>query len=285
MSDAGFTAPPPPPPPSAGGGGPLQPRELGDILSTAFEVYKANAAKLILIVAIVVVPLALIGALIRDFAFGITYHTEVIAGQTVRIPDVVISRGYFGSSFLATLLPVIAFVMSYVLQAAVARAGAQAVVGDQVDAEASYRYGFRRFGSVLWISILVGLIVLGGLILLVIPGIIFAVFLAVSIPALVIENRRGTDALGRSWNLVKGSWWHVFGTVIVAFLITGIIAGIISAIGGSFWVTSWIFSSIAQILVAPYVALVMVILYLDLRARQEAMTADTLRSEIAAAGS
>ncbi len=84
------------------------------------------------------------------------------------------------------------------------RAAAQATIGDPVDAEASYRYGFKRLGSVLLVSLLVGLAVLGGFILLIIPGIIFLVFLSVSIPALVVENRRGTDAMSRSWNLVKG---------------------------------------------------------------------------------
>ena len=72
MSDdsGGFSAPPPPPPPpSAGGGGTLPARGLGDILSAAFDVYKANAAKLIGIVAIVVVPLSLIGALLTKLAF------------------------------------------------------------------------------------------------------------------------------------------------------------------------------------------------------------------------
>jgi hypothetical protein len=68
--------------------------------------------------------------------------------------------------------------------------------------EASYRYGLKRLWSVILVSILVGLVVAGGFILLVIPGIIFLVFLSVSIPVLIVEGRRGTQAMGRSWNLV-----------------------------------------------------------------------------------
>jgi hypothetical protein len=280
MSDIGFTPPPPPPPPpSAGGGGSLAPRALGDILSTAFEVYKANASKLIVIVAIVVVPLALIGSL----------FTNVFFDPTDRIVNVNGIPTLEGAGFLAVVLAgsigvVIAFVMTFVLQAALSRASAQAVIGDPVDPEASYRYGFKRFGSVLLVSFLAGLIILGGLILLFIPGLIFAVFLAVAIPALVIENKRGTDAIGRSWNLVKGSFWHVLGTVLVAGLIGGLVSNVIGAIGGDNWFLSWIFTSIGQIIAAPFNALVLVILYLDLRARQESLTADTLRSEIAAGG-
>ncbi|TMK17398.1 MAG: hypothetical protein E6G63_01425, partial [Actinobacteria bacterium] len=70
MDDSGgFGAPPPPPPPGAGGGGSIPQRGLGDILSVAFEVYKANAVKLIQIVAIVVIPLTFVMALLTQVAF------------------------------------------------------------------------------------------------------------------------------------------------------------------------------------------------------------------------
>jgi hypothetical protein len=280
MSDTGFTPPPPPPPPpSGGGGGALPPRGLGDILSTAFEVYRANAAKLIVIVAIVVIPLALLTSLFANVVFEVETRTVEIGGQTVT--TVADTRGVFTSLIAAAIGVVIAFVMGFVLQAAVTRAAAQAVIGDPVDAEASYRYGFKRLGSVILVSLLVGLILLGGFILLIIPGIIFAVFLAVTIPALVVENKRGTDALGRSWNLVKGAFWHVLGTIVVAGIIAGLVSGIISAIGGDNFLVSWIFTSIGQIITVPFSALVSVVLYLDLRARQESLTADRLRSEIA----
>jgi hypothetical protein len=66
--DDGGMAPPPPPPPSAGGGGAIPQRGLGDILTAAFELYRANAAKLIQIVAIVVIPLTFVSALLTKVA-------------------------------------------------------------------------------------------------------------------------------------------------------------------------------------------------------------------------
>ena len=63
--DNGGAAPPPPPPPSAGGGGAIPQRGLGDILTTAFELYRANAAKLITIVAESVLADPLV-ALLKD---------------------------------------------------------------------------------------------------------------------------------------------------------------------------------------------------------------------------
>jgi hypothetical protein len=255
----------------------MRPRGLGDILSAAFEIYKENASKLILIVAIVVVPLSFISAaLIRIIEPPLTVTTDVNG-----IPH--LETRSFAIVLVGSLIAaVISVVISAILQAAMMRGAALATVGDPVDIEASYRWGFKRFGSVLLVAILVGIVVAVGFILLIIPGIIFLTFLAVSIPALVIENRRGTDAMKRSWDLVSGNFWHVLGVIIVAALITGVVSGIIGAIGGSNWFVRWIFTAIAQIVTAPFAALVSVLLYLDLRARKEALTAESLRAELAA---
>lgn len=283
MSDdsGGFSAPPPPPPPppSAGGGGTLPARGLGDILSAAFDVYKANAAKLIGIVAIVVVPLSLIGALLTKLAFKANCSTVSNGFADVKICE---PRSFAVVWFAAVFGIALAFIMSFVVQAAIARAAGEATVGDPVDANESYRWGFRHLGNVLWISILSFLAILGGLILFIIPGIIIAIFLTVVIPALLFENKRGAEALGRSWNLVKGHFWHVLGVIIVTGIITGIVSGIFNALGGSNWFLYWIMDSIGRIITVPFSALVSVILYLDLRARSEALTGDQVRQELAA---
>jgi hypothetical protein len=91
----------------------------------------------------------------------------------------------------------------------------------------------------------------------IIPGIYIGVRLAVSIQALVVEDKRGTDAMRRSWDLVGGHWWHAAFTLLVAALITGVVN-------------------------APYGALVGVLLYLDLRARKERLNLDTLKANLQA---
>lgn len=285
MDDSGgFGAPPPPPPPSAGGGGAIPQRGVGDLLSVAFEVYKANAAKLITIVAVVVVPLSFVSHFLTGVVLKphVTTSTITIAGQTV-VTSTVSTRS-FGTFVLAGLVAAaIAVIISATLQAALTRGAALATVGDPIDVEASYRYGFSRFGSVFWISLLVGLVVAIGFLLFIIPGVIFLTMLAVAIPALIVENRRGTDAMSRSWNLVKGHFWHVLGTIVVAFLITAIVGAIIGLLGDSNWFLQWIFGSIAQIITAPFTALVSILLYIDLRARTEGLTADRLRADLSAA--
>jgi hypothetical protein len=255
-------------------------KTLGEILSAAFNIYKANASKLLLIVAVVVVPLSFISALFSGVVFAGSKHTVLLFGKQVEVIDR--SFGLFVAGALVTA--VISVIISAALQAAILRAAAQATIGDPVDPEESYRFGFKRLGSVFLVSLLVGLAVAGGFILLVIPGIIFLVLFSVSVPVLIVENRRGREAMRRSWNLAKGYFWHALGVILVAAIITGAISGIITSIGGSAWVGRWIFTAVAQILTAPFSALVSVLLYLDLRARSESLSAETLRAELAAAG-
>jgi len=297
--DDGGMAPPPPPPPSAGGGGAIPQRGLGDILSTAFNVYKANATALFTIVAGIVIPLTLINALISNVIFK-PETEDIVNPFTGDTTNITLARST-GISVLVIFIGIlIAIVITALLQAALMRGAALATLGEPIDTSASYRYGFARAGSVIWISILVGVVVGGGALLLVAIGIllkpvlflfiiaavVWAVFsgvqLALTVPSLVVENTRGADALRRSWELVKGNFWHVLGTVFVAGLLAGVVSSIISAIG-SFdgWVISWIFGAIAQIITAPFTTLVTILLYIDLRARKETLTGEALRSQLA----
>jgi hypothetical protein len=278
MSDVpGGPGLPPPPAVSGGPSGGLPAKTLGQILSQAWDIYRANAAKLLTIVAIVVVPLSLISAILT----GVIFEPEVVRTGQVVLSTEQLGRSFIGYLFVGAIGGLISVLIAAMLQAATARAAALAAIGDPVDVQTSYRYGFRRLGSVILISLLVGVIVAVGFLLLIVPGIIFLVFLSVAIPALIVEDRRGTDALGRSWNLVQGDWWHALGVIFVAALLVGIVSGIIGSIGGNEWVIRWIFTAIAQIVTAPYAALVSILLYIDLRARKEALTAGTLRQELA----
>ena len=268
----------PPPPGTPQGPGSLRPRGVGEILSGAFRIYLDNAAKLLLIVAVVVVPLSFIGALTTEIVASPTENTVEVFGEPVTTAEPRSLIILLGAALIAAAIGVLIWA---VLEAAILRGAAQATIGDPVDVGASYRWGLRRFGSVLLVTVIVGLVVVAGLLLLIIPGLIFLVFLSVSVPALVIEDRRGREALRRSWNLVSGHFWHAVGVILVAAIIASIVTSLISAIGGDNWFVRWIFSAIAQIITAPFTALIGVLLYLDLRARKEALTADILRGELA----
>jgi hypothetical protein len=276
MDDSGgLGAPPPPPPPGAGGGGQIPQRGLGDILSVAFDVYKANAAKLIQIVAIVVVPLTFILALLTQVAFKQNCENIQTLGDVNRCV------GSLGRSLLlGAIAGFIAIAIQQLIQGSLTRGAAGALIGREIDVKGSYQYAFSRLWGLIGLALLIAIVVGVGLLLLIIPGIILAVFLAVAVPAFIIERLGVTASMSRSWQLVSGSWWHVLLVIFVAGLIANVINQLLTAIGGHTFIGVWIMSTIAQIITAPFVALVGVVLYVDLRARHESLDASALGADL-----
>jgi hypothetical protein len=256
-------------------GGAALPRPLGigEILSTALQLYRRHWRTLLAIAAVVVVPLTLL-----QYLFGDLVRTQ---GETTRNGVVETATWAVG---IAGLLAALAGILMYlVLTGAITRAVAAEVAGEDPSVEQSYRFGFARLGPILVVSILVGLATLAGLIVLIIPGIYIGIKLCVSIEALVVEGRRGTEAMGRSWGLVGGHWWHAFGTVVVGGLLTGIVNALItSPFSNTGWFVQAVAAAVATVVTLPYGVLVGVLLYLDLRARKERLTMETLRADLQA---
>jgi hypothetical protein len=251
-----------------------RPMGIGEILSTAFQLYRRHWRTLLAIAAVVVVPLTLLQYLLGDVV-----RTQ---GEETR-NGVVVETASWSVGIAGLLAALVGILMYLVLTGAITRAVAAEVAGEDPNLEQSYRFGFHRLGSVLLVSVLVGLATIGGLILLVIPGIYIGVRLCVSIEALVVEGRRGTQAMGRSWGLVGGHWWHAFGTLLVAALLTGIVNAVITApFGATNWFGQGVAAAVATVITLPYGVLVGVLLYLDLRARKERLSLEALRADLQA---
>jgi hypothetical protein len=256
-----------------GGAALPRPMGIGEILSTAFQLYQRHWRTLLAIAAVVVVPFTLV---------------QYLLGDQVRTRGEVTSNGVVETATWAVgiaglVAALAAVVMFLVLTGAITRAVAAEVAGEDPSVEQSYRFGFHRLGSVLLVSVLVGLAIIGGLILFIIPGIYLGVRLAVSIEALVVEGRRGTQAMGRSWELVGGHWWHAFGTLVVGGLLTGVVNAVITApFGNTSWFVQAVAAAVATVVTLPYGVLVGVLLYLDLRARKENLNLERLRTDLQA---
>jgi hypothetical protein len=250
------------------------PRRIGEILSTAFRLYRRHWQTLFAIAAVVVVPLTLL-----EYVVGRWVRTQ---GEVLR-NDEVVSTSFWAVAIAALVAAVVGVLLYHLLSGAITRAIAAELAGEDPDVEESYRFGFARLGSVLLVSILVGLATLGGLILLIIPGIYIGVRLAVSVEALVVEGRRGTEAMRRSWALVGGHWWHAFATLLVAAIIMSVVEAVITApFSAGAWFVQGLAAAVATVVTLPYGALIGVVLYLDLRARKERLDLHNLKADLQA---
>jgi hypothetical protein len=86
----------------------------------------------------------------------------------------------------------------------------------------SYKRGFKILGSYIWVYFLLTIIIAGGFLLFIIPGILFSIWFSLAIFILVFEKRKGFNALFKSKHLVKGKFWGVLGRFLVLGLIIGL---------------------------------------------------------------
>jgi hypothetical protein len=104
-----------------------------------------------------------------------------------------------------------------------------------------------------------------GFFLLIVPGLILLTIWAVTAPAIVVEREGVIGAFGRSWELVKGHAWAVFGVILIVFLITIGISLIAGVIGAAFGTGGRVLlGTIAVVVTAPIGALASAVMFFDL---------------------
>ena len=117
----------------------------------------------------------------------------------------------------------------------------------------------RVIGAGLVAAIAIGI----GFVLIIVPGLILITFWAVFVPVIVIEGSGALASFGRSRELVRGRAWHVFGTLFLLWLIlivVEIILGIVFAFV-PYAVRTGLASVISGTLIAPFIALVVTLMY------------------------
>jgi len=104
--------------------------------------------------------------------------------------------------------------------------------GEGIGIVESYRRGWHKILSFWWVSFLAGLIIMGGIFLLVVPGIIFMVWFSLAVFVLIAEDLKGMSALIKSKKYVKGRWGGVFWRLLFIGVLTFVITLVLGYILG-----------------------------------------------------
>ena len=120
------------------------------------------------------------------------------------------------------------------------------------------------------VGLLAGLGIAIGLVLLIVPGLVLLTWWSVSAPAVVLEDRGATAALGRSRELVRGHGRQVFGVIVIFFLINILISAVLGGIGAAGGdALGGAMRVVGSTLAAPLFALGASVLYFELRRIEE----------------
>lgn len=243
-----------------------QRRTAGQIVRAAERIYGRNR-RTYLAIGVLFVPLSFLAALIQHLLFSYgpikAFFDTADNRWVAAVPAVVV--GLFAVAVAYTL--VIAVVVAALSERA---------EGRKVRLRSAYKAMFAHFGPLLAANVLIALFMT--VLSVTIVGIPWAIKKAIDwsfTPQLVIiEERRARDAMRTSAAIVRGDWWRVAAITTTLFLI-GVALGPIVGIAVIF-VTSLplvlvnVIGSLVYMLVVPYVAIALTLLYFDIRDRDHA---------------
>lgn len=277
----------------------LRPLNLGDIIDgaiTAIRRYPLLILGVSAIVAVISAGLNLASSLLvqpdlqRFAALGPYATQQEIVDRTLSLlGNVLITLG---------ITLVIALLARTFLSGFLTVVMGKAVLGRPVTFATAMAEVRPRLLPLLGLTLLYALMVFVGALLCFIPGIWIAVMLSLATPAMLLEQGTIRQAMARSWKLVSGSFWRVFGILLLAALIGGVINLVISipfSLGGGGFtfvvgpggtvtpstgalVLQSVGSVIGETITAPFVALVTALVYIDQRMRREGMDIELARA-------
>jgi len=118
------------------------------------------------------------------------------------------------------LIPLVINLIAYPVYAAgVVFYIASVVSGGSIDAKTSWKLGIKYWLPYVIMSLLVGIAVMGGFILLIIPGIILAARYAFSQFDLLLNQSKPLEAIRNSWEATRDYMWVIFSGYVVITLV------------------------------------------------------------------
>jgi len=249
----------------------LAPRNLGALLEQTFAIYGRHFWRFIGLVAVVQVPLSLVSLAVL----------QITGNQT---------GTFIGSEVLRAIGTLVVF------GAAVFAVGQQYVSG-QTDIRGCYIRALWRVKTLMVLGGILAVATIGLfgallnarqplvaplVIVLILTATVIGVYWSMAVQAVIVEGFKAVGALRRSFALVRGSWWRVFGVSLVFGLVAiglGIVITIPFALaslatgGGPTSGLSILILSLGGVVVGVAVPPVLFIsgtlLYYDLRVRKE----------------
>ena len=235
----------------------LLPGSVADLISRTFGIYQDSFGPLVLIALVGQIPL---------FLSAFTSSEALVASLGL--------AGLF-TGLLANAASVYAVAQRYLGRTATAATCYQVALSNAI----TLLLAFIVFALAIGLAVVLSLVLIG-LPLLVYVLVVWFFYTQ----AIIIEGQGPVAALVRSWALVRGTWWRVFGIGIVFVLVLGI-AGVFAAIPGFILFMANetlgnLLVSVGTVLVAPIAYVGATLVYFDLRVRKEGYNVEMLRLEL-----
>jgi hypothetical protein len=193
-------------------------------------------------------------------------------------------------SLLSFAFVIIGFMALSVLQVALVYGSIADLNGKKASVGDCLATGMRFLWPVIGVSLLTGIAVGFGFLLLIVPGVLMGLAWCMNVPAVVVERKGVMEAFGRSADLTRGHRAAIFGLVVVYVLIVWIIDAVAIALTGglsfaalaqgqnSFNGVEWVLMTVLQVVQSLIGAAGLASIYFELRSTKEGVGVESLAS-------
>ncbi len=239
-----------------------RPRSITEIIDAAFQIYRQDALRYILITAVAYAPFMLVQFLVLDPV------------------DISMAASLVG---LASSL--VGFLAFAVMSAVLVRLSAEAYLGGHMEIGAALADVLPRLPSILAASVIRLILVFLAALALILPMFWMSARTFAMTPLIVMERADVAAALNRSAALSDGRKWRIIGCYalgILIFYVLTIAVGFFAAmIGGG--VLSTLINAIATVVIYPVIGIMEMVLYYDARIRAEGYDVELMANALGTA--
>jgi hypothetical protein len=225
--------------------------DIGSVLSEAWSLYKRFLWQFFLTALVVFAALDLLSAL-----------AATASGNSA------------GSRVLWTLIALVVGIVGYFWVQGALVALVQDVRDGRADRTVGETYAAvqPRLPALLVAGIVAGIAIGIGFILLVVPGLILLTFWSMLVPVIVLEGSSAGDSFKRSFEVVRGNGWPVFGLILITFLVVAIASALIRLLFAPLpeFLDAWLGSLVAHSVTVPFTAAALTTAYFQLTAKAAA---------------
>jgi hypothetical protein len=258
----------------------LRPLSLGEILDRTFTLYRRN---FVLFLGITALPHLLTLAMNLAQAAVAKPPVSATAQTAGRLPSA--SNGLMAFGIVGLIIGSIIYLVVYLLaQGGTVFAVSELYLGRTTTIGASLGRMRGHIANLFGVLLLSGLAIMGGFILLIIPGIYIACRLIATVPAALLEDLGARSSLERSWNLTKdfaGRSFVIYVLYCVLIYAAAFLFMMPFTFGAIFsmkdpatyrvwFAVMQVGAFIAGVLVGPVLTIATAVFYFDLRVRKEA---------------
>ncbi len=218
-----------------------------------------------------------VAAAVCAICLGIPYSIINLLSQDARHKNFIVSLA----------LMIVGLVMNQLVTAMLMLFTMRSLQGKKASFGEAQQLALKRFFPLLGTSMLYGFIIAIGILLLIIPGIIFGLWYAVAIPVAVMESKSGMGALERSKELTDG----YRGPIAITFFVVSVVALLVGMLPTMFLnsaltpliggVGVTILSTVVQLFLGTVSSVLMCTIYFALRTKKEGLSVSALEDVFA----